>query len=122
MAERMYRDESSIVEVREKQRMASDYQDLTLIDRRQLALVDPDVGFGSGKAQHYFPPGGKPVQLSTDEASAVRMEVLEEIRERSRARIAGAVPGLSLRESSFIVERIQQALALAFSRGILKTL
>lgn len=109
MAEKMYRDESSVAEIRQQMLSGTDYQDLSLISGgKGLLPILPEAE-----------PGRK--NLSDPELARIRMEVLRDLRMNTRE-ILRSRAHLTPAEISFVEGRIDQSLGVVFSRGILKTL
>ncbi len=105
-AERMYRDQSSIPEILRKKESGLDYQDLVLI--RGASLV---VGGSSAT------PANR--RLSESEAGQIRMDILRQVREDIGDSCETAE--LTSQEKAFVNDKIHRALALIFTKGILKT-
>jgi hypothetical protein len=109
MAEKMYRDESSVAEIRQQMLSGTEYQDLSLISG----------GKGLFPIRSEAEPGKK--NLSDQELARIRMEVLRDLRMNTRE-ILRSRAHLTPAEISFVEGRIEQSLGVVFSRGILKTL
>jgi hypothetical protein len=105
-ASRMYRDTLDIAEIAKRKSEGSDYQDLTLIKGSQLVSPQGE-------------PGRKSSRLTEAEASGIRMKVLSKVRQEATS--ASEPLPLSAKERAFFQDRLESALGVAFSRGILKT-
>ncbi|MFN7963282.1 MAG: hypothetical protein U0002_18620 [Thermoanaerobaculia bacterium] len=106
-ANQMYRDGRPIGEVRQLKKEGRDYQDLLLLEAQRLSLD----GVGSEPAQR---------PLNKLEAARERMKALHQVRSQVREMVRSAK--LSDKECQFVCEKMDGALAMAFSRGLLKTL
>jgi len=117
-ADLMYRDQRGIAELRRRLAARLDPGELVLISG-QLSPVEEelaDEGADPRRALDRHPPAA----LSSAQAAIVRMEVLSAIR--AEISDLSVDIGLPPRESGYLRERVDCALEVVFSRGILKTL
>jgi hypothetical protein len=117
-ADRMYRDQRDIAELRRRLVERSSEGDLALVSGRLIPEEEGPAGGGPRRWQD--PDRRRPAMLAISQAARVRMEVLAAIRVEAAALTADL--GLTAGENGYLRDRVDRALEVVFSRGILKTL
>lgn len=117
-ADLMYRDRRDIRELRRRLAPGSWEDDLALISCRLVSEEDELAG----RIQRRWQGRGHFTRstLPTLQAPTVRMEVLASIRVEAAALTADL--GLTADERGYLCDRVDRALEVVFSRGILKTI